>query len=102
MKKILIITAIAAIHFTLTKGVVAITMAGALPSAYSPEGPSAITRLLVAATRVLYFPLVTSALYPRNWFPGDLINIPIFVNSLIWGCALYLFYTLYRKLWRRG
>lgn len=98
MKKIVIIITVAAVHFLATKGVIAITMAGALPSAYSPEGPSVVTRLLVAITRVLYSPLITSGLYPRKWFPGELINIPIVMNSLIWGFALYLFYILYKKI----
>jgi hypothetical protein len=46
--------------------------------------------LLTAATKWLYFPILAMALYPRHWFPGNLIAIPIAVNSLLWGGILVL------------
>ena len=39
-------------------------------------------------TRILYFPILGLALYPRYWFPGQWITIPILVNSMLWGMLL--------------
>lgn len=39
-------------------------------------------------TRILYFPILGLALYPRHWFPGLWITIPIVVNSLFLGMLL--------------
>ena len=44
-----------------------------------------LTGLLTLLTRVLYFPVLGLALYPRHWFPGHWIYVPIAFNSLIWG-----------------
>lgn len=46
--------------------------------------------LLTWATKVLYFPILSLALYPRHWFPGQMITIPIAVNSVLWGIMLAL------------
>ena len=54
-------------------------------------------KMLVAATRVLYFPIITLSLYSRQWFPGNLIYIPIIANSLIWGITLFGLYSLWRR-----
>jgi hypothetical protein len=100
MKKVLIVIAIAAVHFVLTKGVTAISMSGALPTVYAPDGPVVLTRMLVALTKALYFPLITLAVFPRSWFPGNLINLPIFLNSLLWAgvlCGLCYFAIRRRK-----
>ena len=51
-------------------------------------GPNPILTALHLLTRVLYFPVVGLALYPRHWFPGPWIAIPILVNSLFWGMFL--------------
>ena len=55
--------------------------------------------LLALATKILYFPVLALALYPRHWFPGHLITIPIAVNSLLWGSALVLGMVIARR-WR--
>lgn len=39
-------------------------------------------------TKILYFPILGLALYPRHWFPGAWITVPILVNSLLWGMLL--------------
>ena len=39
-------------------------------------------------TRILYFPILVMALYPRHLFPGHWIAIPIGCNSLLWGIGL--------------
>jgi hypothetical protein len=65
-------------------------------AAFSPEGPGLAVVLLVRLTRLLHFPLVTLAPYPREWFPGDWICVPMAVNSLIWACGIYWVVGLYR------
>jgi hypothetical protein len=54
--------------------------------------------LLTLATKILYFPILAMALYPRHWFPGQLITIPIAVNSLLWGVSLALLMVIGRHL----
>ncbi|MGD9331383.1 MAG: hypothetical protein PVJ53_08725 [Desulfobacterales bacterium] len=54
--------------------------------------------LLTLVTKILYFPLMALALYPRHWFPGHLITIPIAVNSLLWGGALTVVMVVWRHL----
>ena len=44
--------------------------------------------LLVRATKLLHFPLVTLALYPREWFPGNWVYLPMAANSLIWAYGI--------------
>jgi hypothetical protein len=39
-------------------------------------------------TRILYFPILVTAFYPRHLFPGHWITIPIGINSLLWGIGL--------------
>ena len=57
--------------------------------------------LLTLATKILYFPILVMALYPRHWFPGQLITIPIAINSVLWGLALALLLLVGRRfLWR--
>lgn len=78
---------LAVVHFAASLGIVPLTLwvGGALS-----DGPadSVLYGLLAQATQVLYFPILSLALYPRHWFPGSLITIPIAVNSLLWGVAL--------------
>jgi len=57
--------------------------------------------LLTVATKWLYFPILAMALYPRHWFPGQLIAIPIAVNSLLWGLALVLLMVVGRRFLSR-
>ena len=97
MKKFLLFASLTVGHFIATKGVVAIGMAGGMPSAYSPEGPALLTRFLVLITKILYFPLITLSLYPRQLFPGGYINIPILANSLIWAAFLYALFRLAKR-----
>ena len=54
--------------------------------------------LLAMLTKILYFPILALALYPRHWFPGQMITIPIAFNSLLWGLALVLLLAGVRRL----
>ena len=52
------------------------------------DGARPVLAVLHLATRVLYFPVIGLGLYPRHWFPGPWITVPILVNSLLWGAFL--------------
>lgn len=57
--------------------------------------------LLTLVTKILYFPILAMALYPRHWFPGQMITIPVAVNSLLWGLVLALLLVVGRRIpWR--
>jgi hypothetical protein len=71
----------ASLHFLASILIVPATLkAGALGSG--------ITGLLTQLTKVLYFPILGLALYPRHWFPGLWIYVPIAINSMLWGLLL--------------
>ncbi len=63
---------------------------------------SGLAGLLTEATRVLYFPILGLALYPRHWFPGRWIYIPIAGNSLVWGLGLAAVTLALLALYRRS
>lgn len=44
--------------------------------------------ILYPATQMLYFPILSQALYPRHWFPGPWILVPTAANSLLWAVLL--------------
>ena len=69
-----------------------------------PQNPSdsLLYGLLTGATKVLYFPILSLALYPRHWFPGQMITIPIAVNSVLWGIMLALAIRIGRRLGSRN
>jgi hypothetical protein len=84
-------------HFLLCLAIVPLTLKiGTLGPTLAPG--SGVYSLLAAITRVLYFPIVTLALYPRHWFPGHWITVPIAINSLLWGIALALILVIGRRL----
>jgi hypothetical protein len=87
----------AAIHFALSNLILPFTLALAGRSADSPEGPGLAVILLVRVTRLLHFPLVTLALYPREWFPGNWVYVPMALNSLIWGACICTVVALFRR-----
>jgi hypothetical protein len=65
-----------------------------------PDGAadSFLFGLLTQTTKLLYFPILSLALYPRHWFPGQMITIAIAVNSLLWGAALVLVIWFVRRV----
>ena len=84
-----------AVHFLASVLIVPATLkAGAAGSGFAV--------LLTEATRVLYFPILGLALYPRHWFPGRLIYIPIAGNSLVWGLGLATATLILLALYRRS
>jgi hypothetical protein len=61
-----------------------------------------ITAALTWLTKILYFPVLGLALYPRHWFPGHLIYLPIAFNSLLWGVFLAAVQLIAGHLHRRA
>lgn len=96
-RKCLLVLAIAAAHFVLSRLVLPITMALTAQAAGAPDGPGTAVTLLVRVTKLLHFPLVTLALYPREWFPGDWVYVPLALNSVIWAFGIYGLIVLFRK-----
>jgi hypothetical protein len=96
MKKYFVVLCIAAVHFVATKLVTMITYSVFAASADETR-VSAMGHLLMMVSRVLYFPVMTMAWYPRRFFPGDFIVIPMFVNSLIWAIVIFLFFVFIKR-----
>ena len=92
---------LAVVHFAASLAIVPLTLK---IGATLPEGPahSLFYHLLAMVTKTLYFPVISLALYPRHWFPGDMITIPIACNSLLWGIGLMAAIGLTRRLRRRA
>jgi hypothetical protein len=97
-KKFVIIGLMALVHFGLSILVVATSMSVATASSPVQPEPSPIFRILVVATRVLHFPIISLSLYSRQWFPGNLIYVPIFINSFLWATGIYLIFLLVKKI----
>jgi len=88
---------IALIHFGMSHLILPLTIALVQQSSGASEGTGAAVGLLVRMTKLLHFPLVTLALYPREWFPGNWVYLPMGANSLIWGLGVYWVVRIYRK-----
>jgi hypothetical protein len=118
MKKLAIFLFITLIHFGLSVLIIPMTMtvAGTLKAAQSMPTVGlktlvAATRILHfpiisqswysrqwAATRILHFPIISQSWYSRQWFPGDWIRIPILINSLLWACGIYFLVIVFQKI----
>jgi hypothetical protein len=97
IKKITLVLSIAAVHLILAKLVVALTMHLGMFAVETGRAAALLGRILVAVTRVLYFPILTLSLYSRQWFPGNWVHVPMALNSLLWGLVVYVCYQIYRK-----
>ena len=62
------------------------------------EADWGLTGLLTLLTKIFYFPIMGLALYPRHWFPGSWIYIPIACNSLVWGIFITILFTITMRL----
>ncbi len=72
----------AALHFIACLLIVPVTLKA------GEAGIGVAVSVLAFLTKVLYFPVLGLALYPRHLFPGQWIYVPIAVNSLVWGLLL--------------
>jgi len=98
MKKFAIIVSIALIHFGSSILVVATSMSVVTAANPVPAEPTFGFRILVWATRILHFPIISMSWYSRQWFPGNWIYVPIIVNSFIWAAGIYAFFILGKKI----
>ena len=96
-RKFAIIVSIALVHFGLSVLVVAATMSLATAGNPTQPEPSPIFRIFVVATRILHFPIISLSLYSRQWFPGNLIYMPIFINSILWATVIYMLICLIKN-----
>jgi len=98
-KKIYILTGVAGVHFALSVLVVpgAMALAG---GPFMQARPLPGFRILVVATRILYFPIISLSLYSRQWFPGRWIYLPIAVNSLLWAAVICCLAVICQKMFR--
>ena len=94
-------TVVALIHFGVSQLILPLTTALTARAASTLDGPGLGVTLLVRLTRLLHLPLVTLALYPREWFPGSWVYVPMALNSLIWAGGVCGLIRLYRRLGRR-
>lgn len=88
---------IAGLHLLCCHLILPVTMALTAEAAGASDSPGMAVTLLVRATKLLYFPLVTLALYPREWFPGNWIDVPMALNSAIWAFGIYWLIGLFRN-----
>lgn len=98
MKKFAIIILIGLIHFGLGVLIVSITLFVSTASKPVPAEPNMWFRILVEATRIVHFPIISLSLYPRPLFPGNWIYLPMLANSFLWAAGIYLTFRLVKKL----
>jgi len=101
-KKFAIIGLTALGHFGLSILVVSTSVWFATAANPVPPEPSPVFRLLVMATRILHFPIITLSLYSRQWFPGNWIYVPIFINSFLWALGIYLLFLIGKKIGKKA
>ena len=87
--KLIIVILGAALHGGLCRGISALTLKVTQEAAFQSE-PGAWVTVLVTLAKILYLPIIGLGLYPRQWFPGGWIAIPLILNSLLWGIGISL------------
>jgi hypothetical protein len=96
MRKYFTILVIAVVHCTVTKIISTITLSVITANVHTPQMP-VMGRLFMWISKVLYFPVITMAFYPRQFFPGNLVIVPLFINSLLWALMIYVVVVLIKK-----
>jgi hypothetical protein len=97
MRKYFTILVIAVVHAAVTKIISSITLFVVAANVHNAQ-MSVMGRLLMWISKVFYFPVITMALYPRQFFPGNLVIVPLFINSLLWALIIYMLSVLIKKL----
>ena len=97
MRKYFIILSIAVVHAGVTKIISSITLSIVTANVHNSQMP-AIGRLFMSISKVLYSPVITMSFYPRQFFPGNLIIVPLFMNSLLWALIIYILAVLIKRL----
>jgi hypothetical protein len=99
-KRIFWVVLIAGTHFALGRLVIPLATNRLLAITDNNQTVTLVVQLLIWTTRILYFPIISLSLYSREWFPGDLIYIPIIINSLLWGVLIYGVLMVIKKIRR--
>ena len=102
MKRFVVFLSVAVIHFGLSVMIVPVTNFAANAMNTAHLGPTLVIKTLVAVTRILHFPIISLSWYPRHWFPGDWIRIPIFVNSFLWAGGIFWTVFIFRKMFGKS
>ncbi|MGD9290627.1 MAG: hypothetical protein PVG74_23610 [Desulfobacterales bacterium] len=102
MKKFLIFLLIALIQFGLSVLVIPLTMSVAKTLNVMQSMPTFLLQTLVTATRILHFPIISLSWYPRQWFPGEWIRIPMLINSFLWAAGILLLAVVGKKILRKS
>jgi hypothetical protein len=90
MKRILIILALAAIHFALSFAFFLLSFAGGMSRFDAAREPSILERVVNGIAYLLLFPLVQLAVRSGGgWMTGTLGYVPFILNSLLWAMAIY-------------
>jgi hypothetical protein len=98
IRKASIVIGIAAAHFALSKIIVFLTMQMGMFAAGNSRTAGLLGTVMVAATRVLYFPVITLPLYSRKWFPGHWLYVPMVINSLLWAVTVYGLFAVFKRM----
>ncbi len=85
-------------HFALCLLIFPVTMGLTTSAVASSGAPDFAVRLLVRLTQLIHFPVITLALFPREWFPGNWVYAPMALNSVIWALGIYGLAVLFRKI----
>jgi hypothetical protein len=97
MKRVLLIPAIAVVHLVFTKVISIVALSVVTAHVHESQLPF-IGRSLMVMSKVLYFPVFTFAWYPRQFFPGNFVIIPLFINSLLWALVIYVLFVLVKRI----
>lgn len=100
INKVLKILLISLIHFALVSAVTWMGLWMIEGGSLETGVKSFLSPVFVWGSRILYFPVVTLSLFPRNLFPGGMVYVPIVLNSLIWGICVYIFFY-FTGIWRQ-
>ena len=100
MKRVLLILAIAVVHLVFTKVISIIALSVVTAHVHESQLPF-IGRSLMVMSKVLYFPVITFAWYPRQFFPGNFVIIPLFINSLLWVFVVYVLFVLVKRIFEQ-
>ena len=100
MKRVLLILAIAVVHLVFTKVISIIALSVVTAHVHESQLPF-IGRSLMVMSKVLYFPVITFAWYPRQFFPGNFVIIPLFINSLLWAFVVYVLFVLVKRIFEQ-
>ena len=92
MKRILIILALAVVHFALSFAFFLLSFAGGMSRFDGAHESSILDRVVDGIAYVLLFPLVQFAVRAGGgWMTGALGYVPFVLNSLLWSTSIYFF-----------